>query len=114
MLPVSLHRAARATALPPLQQQRGRAPLLLRPCRSAVRTHRAGWRLAVQGSADSPNLLAKLGRVLKEKAQADIDRIFQARATAVVARCRRCDVQLTRRTRTLPVRSKAPARRAKS
>jgi hypothetical protein len=35
--------------------------------------------LTTQASADGAGVLAKLGRVLKEKAQADIDRIFKVR-----------------------------------
>lgn len=36
-------------------------------------------RFAAYATADGAGLLAKLGRVIKEKAQADIDRIFKAR-----------------------------------
>ena len=51
-------------------RQRCGAVCVQRPGRGALTTH---------ASADGAGVLAKLGRVLKEKAQADIDRIFKVR-----------------------------------
>lgn len=60
----------------PARRLQQRATSSLRQRCSAARPLRA---CAVSASADGANVLAKLGRVLKEKAQADIDRIFKAR-----------------------------------
>ena len=86
--PVSAHLAALdmlahgvASAGPLARRLRQDESVVLRRRCSAACVQRARGRgaLATRASADGAGVLAKLGRVLKEKAQADIDRIFKVR-----------------------------------
>ena len=71
---------ASAAAAPPARRLRQYASSALHQRCGAVCVQRPGrGALTTRASADGAGVLAKLGRVLKEKAQADIDRIFKVR-----------------------------------
>ena len=71
---------ASPAAAPPARRLRQHASSALRHRCGAVCVQRPSrGALTTRASADGAGVLAKLGRVLKEKAQADIDRIFKVR-----------------------------------
>ncbi len=76
-----VHGVATPTAGPLARRLRqGASDALRQRCGAAcVQRVRGRATLATRASAEGAGVLAKLGRVLKEKAQADIDRIFKVR-----------------------------------
>jgi hypothetical protein len=60
-------------------RQHAGTPLRPRGCGASPAPRGRRAHVVATASADGANVLAKLGRVFKEKAQADIDRIFKAR-----------------------------------
>lgn len=77
-----MHGVASPAAGPLARRLRQGASEALRQRSGAACVQRVRGRatLATRASADGAGVLAKLGRVLKEKAQADIDRIFKVRS----------------------------------
>jgi hypothetical protein len=88
MLPLPLT-PAKAAALPSPQLRQSSRAALRHACAAAraPRTRAARAQPVSASASDGANVLAKLGRVFKEKAQADIDRIFKAHSLASACAC---------------------------